>query len=267
MDGLVSVILPNYNYAIYLNQCISSVLEQTFKNIELIMIDDASTDGSLRIMRKYNYDVRVKIIRNLVNRGVGTCRNMGIEFATGEYLCFIDADDFWYPEKIECQLKLMSINKANLCFTDIYVINGDGKILKNRSSQPGLYNYGELLKSNFIAHSSLLLCKGLLADLRYDEGIVIEKVFKKVLFLLKIRRPIHEDYAFLLKLFRKEEIKAIHISAFLVAYRDHSDSYSKGYVKKIVCTFNIYRNSENFGLLKSIFCTIRNLVLATRKNF
>lgn len=266
MEGLVSVILPNYNYAVYLKQSISSVLEQTYKNIELILIDDASTDGSFYIMRKYNFDVRVKIIRNRVNRGVSACRNKGIELATGEYLCFIDADDFWYPEKIECQLKSMSLVKANLCFTDIQVINGDGKILKNRISHPGLYNYRELLKSNFIAHSSLLLCKLLLGDLRYDEGIVIEKFLKKVLFLLKIQRPIHEDYAFLLKLFRKEEIKAIHISASLVAYRDHSDSYSKGYVKKIVCTFNIYRNSENFGLLKSIFCTVRNFVLATIKN-
>ncbi len=267
MEGLVSVILPNYNYAVYLRQSISSVLEQTYKNIELILIDDASTDGSFYIMQKYNFDARVKIIRNWVNQGVSACRNIGIELASGEYLCFIDADDFWYPEKIECQLKLMRLVGANLCFTDIQVINGNGKILKNRISPPGLYNYRELLKSNFIAHSSLLFCKCLLGDLRYDEGIVIERFFKKVLFLLKIERPIHEDYAFLLKLFRKEKIKATRMSAPLVAYRDHTNSYSKGYVKKIVCTFNIYRNSENFGLLKSIFCTIRNFVLATIKNF
>jgi len=267
MEGLVSVILPNFNYAVYLKQCISSVLEQTYKNIELILIDDASTDGSLYIMRKYNLDSRVKIIRNWVNRGVSACRNEGIELATGEYLCFIDADDFWYPEKIECQLKSMRLVEANLCFTDILVTNGDGKILKNRISPPGLYNYRELVKSNFIAHSSLLFCKYLLGDLRYDEGMVIEKFIKKALILLDIQRPIHEDYAFLLKLFRMKEIRAIHISASLVAYRDHIDSYSKGYVKKIVCTFNVYRNSENFGLVKSIFCTIRNFVLATIKNF
>lgn len=267
MDGLVSVILPNYNYAVYLKQCISSVLGQTYKNIELILIDDASTDESVSIMRSYLFDVRVKIVYNWGNQGVSACRNKGIEFARGEYVCFIDADDFWYPEKIECQLKSMSIVNANLSFTNIQIINRDGKILKSRIPKPGMYNYKELLKSNFIAHSSLLLCKSLLHNLRYDEGIVIENLFKKVLFYLKVQRPIHEDYGFLLKLFRTENVKAIHISSSLVAYRDHSDSYSKGYVKKIVCTFNIYRNSENFGIVKSIFCTTRNFVLATIKNF
>lgn len=266
MDNLVSIILPNYNYAVYLKQCIDSVLHQTYQNIELIIIDDASEDGSLFILQQYSVDRRVKILRNKKNCGVSICRNRGIELSKGEYICFIDADDYWFPEKIECQVKSLVNNKANLCFTDIYVIDQKGKILKGRRHQAAIYNYNQLLKSNFIAHSSLMLYKSALGRFYYDMDVAKSECFKKILFILRIKRTIHEDYAFLLKLFREKEIKATHISAFLVAYRVHPGSYSKGYLKKIVCTFNIYRNFESFSLLKSIFCTTRNMALAIIKN-
>ena len=94
MGTKVSVILPVYNVSDYLRQCMDSIVGQTLKDIEIICVDDGSTDDSLAILKEYEAkDQRVKVIQQ-ANAGAGAARNKGLEIATGEYLSFLDSDDF-----------------------------------------------------------------------------------------------------------------------------------------------------------------------------
>ena len=99
-DDLVSVIIPVYNSEIYLEKCITSLLKQTYKNFELILIDDGSTDSSYEICKKYSLDSRIHIYRK-ENGGVSSARNMGLNCAKGKYIFFVDSDDWVDEDYIE----------------------------------------------------------------------------------------------------------------------------------------------------------------------
>ncbi len=102
MTPLVSVIIPNYNYARYVGEAVESALGQTYSNLEVIVVDDGSTDNSLEVLERYRD--RVKIVEQQ-NSGVCVARNRGVAETKGEYIAFLDADDVWLPEKIEKQVK------------------------------------------------------------------------------------------------------------------------------------------------------------------
>ena len=90
----VSVIIPLYNEEKYILECINSVINQTYKNLEIIIVDDKSTDNSLKILEQIKDD-RIKTIKLDKNSGVAHARNKGVEVSTGDYICFLDSDDFW----------------------------------------------------------------------------------------------------------------------------------------------------------------------------
>ncbi len=104
---LVSVVIPNYNYAIYLKQCIESVLNQTYSNLEIILVDDGSNDNSLEVARQF--EDKIKIVTQ-TNLGVNAARNNGIKEAVGEFIAICDSDDYWINNKIEKQMELFFKN-------------------------------------------------------------------------------------------------------------------------------------------------------------
>jgi glycosyltransferase involved in cell wall biosynthesis len=104
---LVSVVIPNYNYAIYLKQCIESVLSQTYSNLEIILVDDGSNDNSLEVARQF--EDKIKIVTQ-TNLGVNAARNNGIKEAVGEFIAICDSDDYWVNNKIEKQMELFFKN-------------------------------------------------------------------------------------------------------------------------------------------------------------
>ena len=111
----VSVIIPNYNYARFLSEAIESVLAQSYKSIEIIVVNNGSTDNSLKILT--TFENRIRII-DQPNLGQSGARNSGLSEATGEYIAFLDADDYWHPDKIEKQVKLLS-NTTRLVYSGI----------------------------------------------------------------------------------------------------------------------------------------------------
>ncbi len=115
---LVSVIIPNFNYAKYLRQSIESVLNQTYENIELIVVDDGSTDDSVEILR--NYSGCLRLIEQK-NSGVSVARNTGLEFANGDYICFLDSDDSWEPHKIMMQISKFSSEEVGVVYSAINI--------------------------------------------------------------------------------------------------------------------------------------------------
>ena len=111
---VVSVIMPAYNASNYVQEAINSVIGQTYSNWELIIVDDGSTDATSSIIAQYrNHDNRIKSFYQ-DNGKQGKARNLGIEYARGIYVAFLDADDFWLPEKLEIQLEEIQLKNVDL---------------------------------------------------------------------------------------------------------------------------------------------------------
>jgi glycosyltransferase involved in cell wall biosynthesis len=119
---LVSVIIPNYNYGKYLGQAIESVLDQTYKNVELIVVDNESTDNSIEVVTRF-LDVVTLIQKS--HGGVSSARNLGLSNAKGEYICFLDSDDTWNPDKLESQIEIARTSQAGVVYSGVAVCDAE----------------------------------------------------------------------------------------------------------------------------------------------
>lgn len=125
MNNLISVIIPVYNKGSYLKRSITSVLNQTYSNLELIVINDGSTDCSEEILLSYNEDKRIKYLK-LENGGVSKARNIGLRMSSGEFVCFLDADDYYEKDFLEQMLK--SIGEYNVCYCLHNYVRGEKQL-------------------------------------------------------------------------------------------------------------------------------------------
>lgn len=129
-EPLVSIIVPSYNAEKFLDQSIPSAQKQTHSNVEIVIIDDASTDNTFQIAQRYaREDARVVVLRHEKNAGLAATRNTGIAGSRGEWVAFLDADDLFFPRKIELQLALWrGDQRANLLYTNYQVWDGQNDI-------------------------------------------------------------------------------------------------------------------------------------------
>lgn len=104
---LVSIVTPMHNASAYITNTIQSVLLQTFTDWEMIIVDDLSTDDSVKIVENYLNDPRIKLIQQKVNSGPAVARNVAIDLAQGDYIAFLDSDDIWLPTNWRCKLRVL----------------------------------------------------------------------------------------------------------------------------------------------------------------
>lgn len=123
----ISIIMTSYNYAEYLDEAIDSIINQTYKDWELIIIDDASCDNSIDIIKKYLSDNRIKLIINDKNLGLAKSLRKGIEYATGEWIAFLESDDKFFPTSIEEKVKAIETG-AELVFTGVEMFQDQNRI-------------------------------------------------------------------------------------------------------------------------------------------
>jgi glycosyltransferase involved in cell wall biosynthesis len=123
MLDLISVIIPAYNAERFIGRTLSSALNQTFKDIEVIVVNDGSTDKTQLIVENFAVNDRRVRLFNTINRGVAMARNFGIENARGTYVAFLDADDLWHPTKIERQFNALSAHAADPTWAGVYVFH------------------------------------------------------------------------------------------------------------------------------------------------
>ena len=146
MNDLVSVIMPSYNTAGYIGQSIQSVIEQTYPNWELIIVDDCSTDNTDEIVLSFD-DKRIIYLKNEMNGGAAISRNRALREAKGRWIAFLDSDDLWIPEKLEKQISFMEENNYSFSYTNYEEIdeNGNKTGVKvtgpKRITKHGMYNY------------------------------------------------------------------------------------------------------------------------------
>ena len=159
----VSVIIPTYNRSQFLKVAISSVLNQTFQDYEIIIIDDASTDKTQEVVAGFE-EKRIKYIRQIQNKGEAVTRNTGIQNSEGEYIAFLDDDDEWLPKKLALQVKILenSPPRTGLIYTATFLYdNINNKLVEDRlrfSSHRGNV-YHALMKRNFVGAASSVLIK------------------------------------------------------------------------------------------------------------
>lgn len=152
MKKLVTIVTPCYNSKETISQTIESVLQQTFSNWEMLIVDDCFTDSSPEIIKKYaDKDYRIKYFRTQNKSGSPSLpRNIGIENAKGEYIAFLDSDDLWLPYKLEHQLKFLEKNGYDLVYSYYEKIDWEGRqnnrVIRTREKT----RYDDILKSNSI---------------------------------------------------------------------------------------------------------------------
>lgn len=209
----VSVIMPVYNSSQFIAEAIESAINQTYKDLEIIVIDDGSTDSTSAIVGKYvkQYSGRVRYFYQS-NCGPAAARNRGIKEAGGEYMAFLDSDDIWLPEKSELQISRLETDpKCGLVHTKRVRIGLDGETLLTRHGEPlEGHVFDRLLKENSICSSSVMIRKSCLDA----AGLFNED-----------RNNRSEDYDIWLRIAHKYQLG--FIDQILVKYRVNPDGYNR----------------------------------------
>ena len=236
----ITVYITNYNYGEYIEKAIKSVLDQTYENFELLIIDDGSIDNSINIVKGYvENDRRIKLIEKEKNQGAAIARNIGIKESVGRYIAFLDSDDLWMLTKLEDQIIFMKNNKAVLSYSSYEKIDEFGNHLNNVNIIKTTPTYHDLLKSNHIG------CLTAMIDLKLMNG---EK-----LYMPKIKT--RHDNGLWLSILMKG-FKVIGNPKVLAKYRHRPGSISFSKVKSGYYQWKLYRHVEGINILSSIYYMI-----------
>lgn len=233
----ISIVIPCYNAEQYLKECLDSILKQDYLNLQIIVINDGSTDNSLEIAQEYQKKDSRITIHNQTNSGPSRARNVGIELAEGKYIAFIDSDDFIENGMFSNMLSNMQEKNADICMCGYYV--GDGKTTFYRNTPEN-----KLLTSEE-ALRRLLLAKE-------TQNFLCNKIFKTAL-LEGIRLPegeLYEDIAVFYKLLEKANNIA-YIDKTFYYYRQHMGSITKSMTKQKCMQFKSQIEKRNTYLLNN----------------
>ncbi|SEH64548.1 Glycosyl transferase family 2 [Ruminococcus flavefaciens] len=246
-NGMVSIIMPSYNTGKYIADTIESVLAQTYKNWELIIVDDCSTDDTNEVVNKFKYDDRIKYLKNDHNSGAAVSRNKALREAKGKWIAFLDSDDLWLPHKLMWQLKFMKKHDYHFSYTNYCEIDEDGVetgVLvtgPKRITKTDMFNY----------------CWPGCLTVMYDREYV------GLIQILDIKK--NNDYAMWLKVCQKADCYLLN--KCLAKYRKgRKGSVSSHSVKTMVgWHYKLFHEAECQGVMKSMFNTCRNMIFGLYK--
>ncbi len=236
---MISVIMPYYKKSEFIFESINSILNQSFKTFEIIIIDDELSEDSLKVLAKIEkLDSRIKIFRNKKNLGAGQSRNNAINLCRGEYVAFCDCDDLWKPKKLERQIKFMREFDLNFCFTSYEIINNQNLRVGFREAKKNL-SFKQLRNSCDIGLSTVIMKKDVFNDYQFRFGKTKTK----------------EDFILWL-LLAKNGIEIFGIKECLVSWRKNSKSLSSSNIQKIIDGYSVYRNYLRYSRIKSLYFLI-----------
>jgi teichuronic acid biosynthesis glycosyltransferase TuaG len=234
LEPLVSIITPCYNSAGFVAETIQSVLAQTYKPWELIIVDDKSKDDTCKLVEEFRAErPNITLIQLAENGGVANARNVGLTAAKGRYVAFLDSDDIWLSDKLAKQVAYMEEKGLPMSFCAYQRINEQGSIISSIIGVPNNVNYQQLLSHNVIIFSTSMVLKSAIGD-------------------LKFKKAGHEDWIFWLDLFKKCG-QGYGIKEPLALYRIRDNSVSSNKFKAASYTWKILRENEKIGLLKSMY--------------
>lgn len=213
-DGLVSIIMPSWNTAKFIGESIQCVIDQTYANWELLIVDDCSTDNTDEAVKPFLVDERIRYFKNEKNSGAALTRNRAMREAQGEWIAFLDSDDLWMPEKLEKQIEFMDENGYVLSFTEYEKIDEEDKPLNIYVSGPNIVNERKMYNYDYIGQLTMMYSAK-------HFGLIQIKDIKK-----------NNDYAIRLQLYKKPNTEAYLLKENLAKYRVRKKSISHDKLSK-----------------------------------
>ncbi len=242
MDGLVSIVMPNYNCAKYIAETVNSVLSQTYTDWELLIVDDCSTDNSLEVIKEFTQkDERIKLFVNEKNSGAAASRNRALREAKGEWIAFLDSDDLWTADKLEKQIGFMKDNGYVFSCTDYEHIDEKSQPLNVLVTGP----------EKVTRHKMFNYCYLGCLTVMYNAVAV---------GLIQIPDSIQKrnDYALWLKV--SKAAVCYRLKGVYAYYRRRSGSIShQSKLSLIKYHYRLFRHSENMCAVRALFYTCKNL--------
>ena len=231
----VDIILPNYNKEKYLEESINSVINQTYKNWQLYVIDDNSKDKSLQVLEKFSHLEKIKIIKLNKNKGPSFCRNYGMRISNGKYISFIDSDDVWFNTKLTNQINFMENNNLNFTYTDYvpFFESNNKKKFKKRTYIKDSFNYEIFTKNSSINTTTMIITRSILSYHR----------FRKI--------KLCEDYLFKCELLKKNII-AKKLNENLAYYRILNKSRSSQRLKNVYWLWHINKMFNKMNVISNL---------------
>ena len=241
----VDIVLPNYNSSSYIEETLNSIINQSFKNWKLIIVDDNSDEKTKQILKQYETNEKIKIIWLKKNKGAGFCRNFAIRNSKSEYVAFIDSDDIWDKEKLSKQLTFMIANKYYFTYTNYNSFKYENKKINLKEIKPAKYfNFRKFIRDTSIATSSMIIKRSLIGNIKFTNTKICEDYFFKCQILKKVQ------YAYCL-------------SENLMKYRIRKGSLQSNKIRNLYWIWYINKNYNKMILLKnlwSIFCISINSI-------
>lgn len=243
----ISVVMPLYNAERTVKESILSVLNQTFRNFELIVVDDQSTDSGASIARGIaSIDSRIKVISLLVNSGAGVARNVAMEKSSGRYVAFLDADDLWVPDKLQIQLDFMQANGYAFTCTAYQIQEFRSSRIVGSKTVPLKIEYRDLLYENSIGCLTVM----------FDTEILGPRKMPK------LRK--RQDFALWLDILK--DVNCYPINKVLSIYRIMPNSISHNKIEMIWFNFLMFRECEKMSRVSAfyyVFCNVFRKLLRT----
>ena len=241
MTPKVSIILANYNEEKYIAEAIESVINQTYTNWELLIVDDCSTDNTDEIVASFKDD-RIRYFHNEKNSGAALTRNKALREAKGEWIAFLDSDDLRAPTKLEHQINFMKKNGYNLSFTEYEKIDEESKPLKIYVSGPEKVNKRKMYNYDYIGQLTMMYSAKTF-------GLIQIKDIKK-----------NNDYAIRLQLFKKPGICAYLLKENLAKYRVRKVSISHDkFRRKFKSHYDLFHTCDEKSVIVAFWFTCWNM--------
>ena len=242
----VSIIVPMYNAEKFIGKTIESVLAQTYQNWEMLIMNDVSTDNSLAIVSLYaKKDERIKIVNTEKNVGVVKGRNFLIDLASGKYIAFLDADDYWHNEKLEKQIKFMKEKNASISCTEYTRVKENEEKINDVIIKEEI-SYNDMLKNNYLGCLTVV----------YNAEKLGKRYFKE--------RDKNEDYVLWLEII-KDTGKIYGLKENLAFYRVLDKSRSSNKIDAAKVRWRIYRDVEELSLFQAAYYFINYVIIALKK--
>ncbi|TYA74121.1 glycosyltransferase family 2 protein [Seonamhaeicola marinus] len=235
----VSIITPTFNSKDFIEHTIRSVIDQTYQNWELIIVDDASKDNTIEIINEFvSVYPNIRLLQNKENNGAAISRNKAIEAAKGDYIAFLDADDLWKPEKLEKQIAFMEENKCDVCFSSYELMNEKGELLHQEIRALTSLSYKKLVKSNYVGNLT---------------GIFNARTLGKITSVNLRKR---QDWLIWLEAIKKSGKPALGIQEPLAIYRVRESSISSNKLNLVKYNYWVYKKGLGFSTLKSMYSLV-----------
>lgn len=220
----------------FISETINSVINQTYKSWELILIDDFSEDNTLKIAKPFlDKHPNIRLLKNLNNHGAAISRNKGIEASKGDYIAFLDGDDLWKPKKLEIQIAFMKANNCDVSFSSYKQIDENGKPLNKLVKALPKLSYKKYLKSNYIGNLT---------------GVYHAKNLGKITTPNLRKR---QDWLLWLAAIKKSGKPALGIQESLAYYRVRNNSISSNKLELIKHNYWVYKKGLGFSTIKATY--------------